>query len=424
MAKTRLFKTPEVILSGYDLGGGYKRGERNVWLKGRVLKSGNVALVKVLPHSINGKGKRSGEVVSTGAVLVPEVNEAIKRENEEKVRLWRMKVDEENIDREREGTGFMPEVKSKKNLIDFIREVGDEALQATGNKHSVYATMNSLAKHVESYAGTGTRFENVTTEWVRRFIKYLKHDALNINYTRTEKAEKRQERHLSNNSQNRLIRNINFVLNKAVESNYLSRNPMDGISAKEKVPQESGTREFLTDEEVTLLINSDVKCSPKAGYHIKEAFLFSCFTGLRFSDLKKLKMSDFTRDKNGIKLVIEMQKTKRKLPIYIPDIAMSFLPESADDNKPVFNLPKNDYANYTLKKWVDEVGIKGKLVTFHVARHTSATLLLSYGVPIAAIQRQLGHSKVATTEIYAELMDKSQYQAASVLDKKFKKKKK
>lgn len=420
MAKARLFKTAEEIITGYDLEGSHKRGERNVWLKGRKLRTGNVALVKVLPHCVNGKGKRSGEVVSTRAVLVPEKNESIKRMNEEKVKLWRMKVDQENIDREREGTGFTPEVKSKKSLLDFIRYVGDEALKATGNKHSVYATMNSLAKHVEIFAGSGTKFEDLSTEWVRRFIAYLKYDALNINYTRTEKTDKRQERHLSNNSQNRLIRNINFVLNKAVECNYLSKNPMDGISSNEKVKQESGTREYLTDDEVQLLMKTPFT---HGRFNIRESFLFACFTGLRFSDLKKLKMSDFYKDKNGTKLTIEMQKTKKKLPIYVPEVALSLLPKVEDKNNPIFYLPKNDYANESLRKWVKDAGISGKLVTFHVARHTSATLLLSYGVPIAAIQRQLGHTKASTTEIYAELMDKSQYEAASVLDKKFKKKK-
>lgn len=419
MAKAKLFKTAEEILSGYDLKGGHKRGERNVWLKGRQLRTGNVALVKVLPHSIS-NGKRSGEVVSTGAILVPENSESIKRMNEEKVKLWRMKVDQENIDREREGTGFTPEVKSKKSLLDFIRHVGDEALKATGNKHSVYATMNSLAKHVEIFAGSGTKFEELSTEWVRKFIAYLKYDALNINYTRTEKADKRQERRLSNNSQNRLIRNINFVLNKAVEYNYLSKNPMDGISSNEKVKQESGTREYLTDDEVQLLMKTPFT---HGRFNIRESFLFACFTGLRFSDLKKLKMSDFYKDKNGTKLTIEMQKTKRKLPIYVPEVALSLLPEVEDDESPVFDLPKNDYANESLRKWVKDAGIKNKLVTFHVARHTSATLLLSYGVPIAAIQRQLGHTKASTTETYAELMDKSQYEAASVLDRKFKKRK-
>lgn len=418
MAKTKLFKTADEILVGYVLDGGYKRGERNVWLKGRKLKSGNVALVKVLPHTIS-KGRRSGEVVSTGAVLVPETSEALKRANEEKVRLWRMKIDKENIDREREGAGFEPEVKSKKSLLDFIREVGDEALEATGNKHSVYATMNSLAKHVESFAGSGTKFDDVSTEWVRRFIEYLKKDALNINYMRTEKKEKRQERHLSNNSQNRLIRNINFVLNKAVERKHLSRNPMEGISSKEKVKQEAGTREYLTDEEVQKLINTPFT---HGRFHIRESFLFACFTGLRFSDLKKLKMSDFYKDKNGTKIRIEMKKTSKPLGIYVPETALSFLPKVEDNNSPIFDLPKNDYANESLRKWVKDAGIDGKLVTFHVARHTSATLLLSYGVPIAAIQRQLGHTKASTTEIYAELMDKSQYEAASVLDKKFKKK--
>ena len=418
MANKKLFKTALELIEGYELGG-KKRGESNVWIEGRILKSGNVSLVKVLPHSSN---KRKGERVSLGAIIRPETSQTIKRENEETVRLWKASVDGENNDREREGAGFVPVVKSKVLVIDFIKKVGDDALKQTGNRHSIYATMQSLAKHVEAYAGQSVKFEDVNVRWLRGFIQYLKTDALNLNFTRTNKEEKRQERRIGQNSQNRLIRNINFVLNKAVEINYLSRNPMESIPSKEKVKQKTGTREFLTDDEVDKLIATPFTHSPKGNYHIKEAFLFACFSGLRFSDLKTLRMCDFHSDKEGTFIKIRMQKTKETLRIYLPDVAMTFLPDTDNDEIPVFKLPKNDYANEILAKWVKDAGIKDKVVTFHVARHTSATLLLSSGTPLAAIQKQLGHSKAATTEIYAELLDKSQRKAVEAFDKRFGKK--
>lgn len=420
MANKKLFKTAQELIEGYGLEG-KKRGESNVWLEGRILNSGNVSLVKVLPHSSNGKGARKGERVGTGTILKPEHTMSDKRENEEKVRLWKTSIDGENADREREGAGFVAEVKSKALLLDFIKEQGDEALKKTGNRHSVYATLASLSKHIEQYSGLSTKFEDVNVQWIRGFINYLKHDALNFNYLRTEKIERRREIKISQNSQNRLIRNITTVLRKAVEEKHLSRNPMDSISSKEKVSQKMGTREFLSDDEVKALISTPFTHSPKSGYHIKEAFLFACFTGLRFSDLKKLKMSDFRIDKNGKYLSITMQKTEEPLKVYLPDVAIEILPETEDENKPIFNLPKNDYSNESLKKWVKDAGIKDKLVTFHVARHTAATLMLSDGQPIAAIQKQLGHKKASTTQIYAELMDKSQKKAVLSFDKMFKK---
>ena len=418
MAIKKLFKTAHELIEGYDLGG-KKRGESNVWIEGRILKSGNVSLVKVLPHSSN---KRKGERVSLGAIIRPEDSLTVKRENEETVRLWKASVDGENNDREREGAGFVPVVKSKVMVIDFIKKVGDDALKQTGNRHSVYATMQSLAKHVEAYAGDSVMFEDVNVNWLRGFIQYLKTDALNFNFTRTTKEGKRQERKISQNSQNRLIRNINFVLNKAVENNYLSRNPMESIPSKEKVKQQTGTREFLTDDEVEKLIATPFTHSPKGNYHIKEAFLFACFSGLRFSDLKTLRMSDFHSDKEGTYIKTKMQKTKKTLRIYLPDVAMTFIPKTDNDEVPIFNLPKNDYSNQSLAKWIKDAGIKDKTVTFHVARHTSATLLLSSGTPLAAIQKQLGHTKAATTEIYADLLDKSQRNAVKAFDKRFGKK--
>ena len=421
MAKTKLFKTKEALLEGYcDLERNPHldnyltkgKGGRKVYLLGRVLPSGNISLMR---YSCN-NGKRQREMLNV--VLKLEADWNVKRENEEKLRLQAMACDALNIDLERTEANFKPATKSKVLLLDFIKQVGDDALRETGNRHSMYATMNSLAKHVEAYAGAGTRFKDVNENWLHGFIDYLKHDALNVNYTRTEKAGKRKEIHISQNTQHRLIVNINYVLNKAVKKHLITANPMDLLDNNDKVSAKTGTREYLTSDEVELLIQTPFT---HGKYHIKEAFLFSCYTGLRFSDLKQLKMSDFRWDKkNGWYLRIKMVKTRESLKIYIPTVAYDLLPNCEDEDKPVFNLPKNDYANQTLHRWLKDAGIKGKHITFHCARHSAATILYSAGLPIQTIQKQLGHIKAQTTEIYAKMMDDAQHAASSKMDELFK----
>ena len=420
MAKVGLFNTKEALLEGYcDLGRPYHldnnmkkgKGGRRVYLLGRVLKSGNISLVRYACND----GKRKRETL--GVVLKIETDYNIKRENEKKLRLQVTACDELNTDLERKEANFKPRIKSKVKLSDFIKKVGDDALKLTGNRHSIYATMNSLAKHVEAYAGSDVTFKEVDLDWVMGFIRYLKYDALNVNFTRTEDTERRRAYRIGQNTQNRLIRNLNYILKKAVKAKYISSNPMNDLDAEDKVPAKAGTREYLTDDEVRKLMNTPFT---HGRYNIKEAFLFSCYTGLRFSDLKQLKMSDFKPDKkNGRYLEIEMVKTKKRFKIEIPDVAFDLLPDTEDDEAPVFFLPKNDYANQALRRWVEDAGITGKRISFHCARHSAATILYSQGVALQVIQKQLGHVKASTTEIYSKLLDDAQKEASDMMDKLF-----
>lgn len=418
MAKVGLFSTKEALLEGYcDLGRPYHldnnmkkgKGGRRVYLLGRVLKSGNISLVRYACND----GKRERETL--GVVLKIETDYSVKHDNEEKLRLQVAACDALNTDLERKEANFKPRIKSKVKVIDFIKRVGDDALELTGNRHSIYATMNSLAKHVEAYAGKNVIFKDIDLDWVRGFIRYLKYDALNVNFTRTEDTERRREYKIGQNTQNRLIRNINYVLKKAVKAKFISSNPMNGLDDDEKIPAKSGTREYLTADEVKVLMQTPFT---HGHYNIKEAFLFSCFTGLRFSDLRNLKMSDFKIDKNGRYLRIRMVKTKEPLKILIPDVAFGLVPDTEDDNL-VFSLPKNDYANQALRRWLEDAGITDRKITFHCARHSAATILYSQGVPLQVIQKQLGHIKASTTEIYSNLMDDAQREASNTMDKTF-----
>lgn len=416
-----LFKTPKELYDGYcDLSKPYHldnklkkgKGGRKVYLLGRVLKSGNISLYRYACND----GKRQREMLNV--VLKVETSSVVRRENEEKLRLQVIACDKENEDLIRMEANFTPKVKSKVGLLSYINKVGEDALKETGNRHSIYASMGSLAKHVEAFDGRDTIFKNVNVEWVRLFLDYLKRDALNLNYLRTEKKEQRKEIRVSKNTQHRLMVTLNQVFKKAVKDKLISYNPMDALDIREKVSAEQGTREYLTAEEVKTLMATPFT---HGHYDIKPAFLFSCFTGLRFSDLKQLKMSDFKIDKKENRyLKIKMIKTREPLKIMIPKVAFDLLPDVDNDDVPVFRLPKNDYANQALKSWIKDAKIEGKHITFHSGRHSAATILYSQGLPLQVIQKQLGHIKASTTEIYAKLMDEAQKEASDTMDKLFK----
>lgn len=412
MAAKQLFRDAKSLIDGYELTA--KRGTRKVYLIGRPLKSGNVALLRY-----DSRGSGAGRVrqrVSTGVILQVETNLTIKRENEEKLRLQRVACDMLNSDLERADADFLPMPKNKVSLISYIQKIGDKALAESGNRHSIYATMQSLANHVEIYSGADTLIKAVDKKWLLGFISYLKNEALNANFMRSKKKENRKKVGISQNTQHRIIVNMNYVLNAALKDGLIATNPMLGISAKEKVSAKKGTREYLSKEEVEKLMATPFT---HGKYHIKEAFLFSCFTGLRYSDLKALRMADFHRDDLGAYLRIKMVKTREPLKIYVPEVALKILPKMEHEDMSVFDLPKNDYANQVLRKWLDDAGINDKVISFHCGRHSAATLLLSAGLPLAVVSKQLGHLKTSTTEIYAKLVDEAQRSAAAKMDELF-----
>ena len=412
MAQKKLFRDAKSLIEGYELTA--KRGTRRVYLIGRALKSGNVTLLRYVSR---GSGaERIRERVSTGVILEIETDFTIKRSNEEKVRLQRVTCDMINSDLERTEADFVPATKNKVQVKGYILKIGKDALAETGNRHSIYATMQALANHVEVYAGKDIVFKDIDKKWIQGFISYLKTEALNQNFLRAKDERNRKNVRISQNTQHRVIVNLNYVLNAALRDGIIRSNPMSELSSRDKVAAKKGTREYLSKEEVERLMATPFTHSR---YNIKEAFLFSCFTGLRYSDLRMIRMSDFHRDDLGAYLRIKMVKTHEPLKIYVPEVALRMLPDSDDDNVPLFNLPKNDYANQTLRKWLEDAKVTDKKITFHCGRHSAATLLLSAGLPLAVVSKQLGHLKASTTEVYAKLVDEAQRSAAAKMDELF-----
>ena len=151
------------------------------------------------------------------------------------------------------------------------------------------------------------------------------------------------------------------------------------------------------------------------------AYLFSCYCGLRIGDIETLKWGDIIRDGEQYRIQIVMQKTREPLYLPLSKQALRWMPErgkASDDDKIFGSLPVRNWANLVIKKWAKDAGI-AKHLSYHTARHTFATLMLTLGADLYTTSKLLGHTKVATTEIYAKIVNSKKDEAVNLVDKVF-----
>ena len=202
----------------------------------------------------------------------------------------------------------------------------------------------------------------------------------------------------------------------AMLANIIPDNPVNQLSQQEKVKWPESKREYLTIDEVKKLI-----ATPCKREDIKAAFLFACYCGLRISDVQKLRWKDIVQDGDQWRANIVMQKTKAPLYLPLSKQARKWMPERGDapDDDTVFhNLPKEGGTSKCLQEWVESAGINKK-VTFHVSRHTFATMMLTLGADLYTVSKLLGHTSVKTTQIYAKIIDQKKDDAVSLVDNIF-----
>lgn len=206
------------------------------------------------------------------------------------------------------------------------------------------------------------------------------------------------------------------ALNMAVREDVFADNPIMKLSAQDKVKAPESQREYLTVEEVQQLEATD---SPYP--HIKQAFLFACYTGLRCSDVRTITWGKIVKDGEKYRLHTVMFKTKR--PFYIPlsKKAMQWMPERGDktaDDLIFENIPVQVNTKLYLQPWLDKAGIT-KPITFHCSRHTFGTMMLTLGADIYTTSKLMGHTKVEVTQIYAKIINKKKDDAVSLINQAF-----
>ena len=205
--------------------------------------------------------------------------------------------------------------------------------------------------------------------------------------------------HNNENTVSKSLRSLRTFINIAMRYGLIKTNPFKYITIK-KV---DGKRDFLSAEELSKLSDAYIsnKIIDEQEKEVLQYFLFSCYTGLRYSDLKMLKTSSI---KNNI-LHINMHKTNCLVSIPLSQKALQLLPNKINSESDyVFRVYCNKVTNRVLKQVGKRYGIPKKL-TCHVARHTFATVSIILGIPIEVVSKLLGHSSLKTTQIYAKIVD-------------------
>lgn len=191
------------------------------------------------------------------------------------------------------------------------------------------------------------------------------------------------------------MKQIKAVVHYAMKCGYIKEDPCSNY----KVRLAKSYRTALTASELLQLQERyDRKYLPDNLQHVLRSFLFSCYTGLRFSDAKALKENSITDD------IIRIRMRKTGDPVTIPLVPQARALLNVQDDGTCIPIFSNQVTNRYLKDIGDMIGLN-KSLTYHVARHTFASISLSLGVEIKTVSEILGHSSVKVTELYLHLQD-------------------
>lgn len=366
-----------------------------VKLRSKSIKNGNRSLYLDIYY----KGKRKYEFLRL--YLIPEQTKADRLRNlrtlqlAHTIRLGRLAEIQKTLYLEQQSF-----YKQRSNLLDYIDRF-------TQNRKKAYQNLSSgLKQHLMQYKGTHIPFSQVNKPFLVGFHHYLNRTQARGNLSR------HQGRPLSQGTKWNYFNILSRLLNKACREGYLSTNPMHELSSNERPRRAEPRKTYLTIHEVRKLAGTPLQKHPE----VKKAFLFACLCGLRFSDVKRLKWSNFQTDSHGdIVAEIVQQKTGSLLYLPISDEARKQLPRTGNPDDLVFrHLPDASYTSKLLKQWTRSAGIR-KRITFHVARHTFATLSLTYGAELYTISKLLGHSSIRVTQIYAEIISEKKREAVDAI---------
>ena len=212
---------------------------------------------------------------------------------------------------------------------------------------------------------------------------------------------------LSQNSASTYFRIFRCALKNFYKDNFIK---IDLASRIEGISKEETLREYLSHDEVQRLINTP--CEDEVLY---KASIFSILTGLRHSDIKKLKWEDIHDNDQTPQLNIKQKKTKQPLYMPISPLARELCGQRKENHQYVYeDLKDISWISRPLSRWIKKVGIK-KHITFHCFRHTYAILQLLAGTDILTVSKMLGHTKLETTLIYAKVVDSMKNKASEAL---------
>ena len=291
---------------------------------------------------------------------------------------------------------YLGKTPTNKMLLELFKEHNDKIFRLieTGEYAlGTYKRYDTVRNHLHDYIRTNYNGSDISVKEIDyKFIEGLAF------FLKSEKG-------CANNTTLKYIRNFKKVMRIAQANNYIQKDPFINWKMKKKVVN----REFLSEAELKRM--SQKVFDMDRLDHVRDIFIFCCFTGLAYVDVRKLSDNDISLGVDGSKW-IKIKRTKTLTPSSVPILpeAQSILDKYVNDpqvvhSKKVLPVATNQKVNAYLK----EIAVLCKItktLTFHLARHTFATTVtLARGVPIETVSKMLGHTNLTTTQHYAKVLD-------------------
>jgi len=291
-------------------------------------------------------------------------------------------------------------------VFDYHNQLMAEKVPAEYSKTTLVRFKTTLG-HVKAYLKYKYKTDDLLlTQLNYKFISEFDH------YFRTVKG-------CNHNTSIKYLKNVKKVVNLAVKNDWLRKDPFSKFSVKLKPVH----RDFLTEDELHQI--EDLKISIARLDMVRDVFVFSCYTGYAYVDVENLTSANLKKgiDRN-LWIFTNREKTSGKSNVPLLPKAIEII-EKYEDH-PVANekgklLPviSNQRMNAYLKEIADLADID-KTLTFHLARHTFATMMLTKGVSIETVAEMLGHKDIRTTQIYAKVVERKVSDEMNILKRKLK----
>jgi len=334
-------------------------------------------------------GKDPGQRIATGIfTFTHPINATQRKHNKEAFHFLEIKRSQLTLDRQAIGTAVLPTHRLKANFLDFYEDFVRDNRQV-GNRHLEGSLLHFKSLVKKKYLSPIA----VTEEFSAQFRKYLLD-------------------HFNGDTPANYFSRFKKVLNAATRQGYFRCNPAEDLPAKGN--RNKIRKDHLEAEEYIQLLKT-----PCLNEEVRESFLFCCYTGMRWCDIKLLEWRHIGKDGNTA--VIVQEKTKGEHFITLHPIAKSILDkQKAKQFSPahagrIFYLPTADGANKLLGRWCESAGIE-KHITWNCARLSFSVLLQDANVNAATIALMLGHTSTKyVNETYKRYRPKDPSQELSKL---------
>lgn len=365
-----------------------------VKLRQRLLKTGNTSLYL----DIYVKGRRKCEHLNL--YLIPERSREDKAKNRETLRLADAIRAKRVVEVQNDRYGFERSKQSELKFLDYFQSVMQRKLKEGAMRQDLH--WRSTLVHLSEYCLPTMTMQDVTKEFIQGFREYLMNNARN----------RKTGAPLAQYSQMAYFSCFRACINQAYRDEIITSNPNVQVT---RINAEEVERNYLTLEELRTMAATPFDENDT----FRRAFLFSCLTGLRKSDVHRLRWGDVHQQGEFTRIIFRQKKTRGQEYIDINPQAAELMGTRRGDNDAVFaNFRENGNDRRYLTKWLARAGITKK-ITFHCARHTFAVMMIDLGADIYTVSKLLGHRSIKTTQIYAKILDKKKQAAAMMIPQIF-----